>query len=636
MAPKSCVNLRPWTSEILAMASSIILLIAMTVLLAAFNRKPIFDNKIWTLNALISTLSTASKACLLAAVASCISQENWVLFSGKPRRLYDFELVSGASRGPFGSFKVLTSLSLRGGGLVRLGALATILSLAMDPFSQQLVQLHKSQVRKIDEASIAYASRYSLGTLVAGLTAYSITDDGHIKIQGANIYANADFAMQAAIAFGLAADADAVMEQASFHCPGVECDFKPLESLSVCSRCSDVTNKLTKNTLSTGDQYSNLQYDPSIAEAQANSTEYRLPNGLFLNNMDHKYGPRSSMVYMSMLGTSDPDKTVAMKNVDTLIWSQTVIKVDADPNSNSTETWPDFKVGASECALYYCARRYEGDYKNGFINITSTELKDQKRSPQSWEPLNPKFQSGKGVAEKVIKSLAYDPQESIIRRTDLQLHGDGATTGWNVSDAAVNGISYYTQTLFADCLNGKNCTQAVGSWGVPNGFYISKLSNVSGVEKQAEQFRPSVAKVLWETDDFEQVFDNIAASMSNAIRSGADGGQTEKGDVLQPTTVYVVAWPWIILHAAIELGGIVLLILTIRSSGSNTAYIWKSSELAVLSKGVALGDLFKEAHTAEELEERAKNIPTVLVNKQKISEVEGSGDFLLVDRRNVA
>lgn len=116
MVPRSCGgNLRPWTSEILAVASSIIFLIAMVVLLAAFNRKPIFDNKIWTLNALISALSTASKAALLSAVASCISQENWVLFSGKPRRLYDFELISEASRGPFGSFKVLTSFKLRGG-----------------------------------------------------------------------------------------------------------------------------------------------------------------------------------------------------------------------------------------------------------------------------------------------------------------------------------------------------------------------------------------------------------------------------------------------------------------------------------------------------------------------------------------
>jgi hypothetical protein len=193
------------------------------------------------------------------------------------------------------------------------------------------------------------------------------------------------------------------------------------------------------------------------------------------------------------------------------------------------------------------------------------------------------------------------------------------------------------QTLFADCLNSpKNCTQAVESWGVPNGFYISQLSNFSGEEKQAEQFRPSVAKVLWEAEDFEQVFDNIATSMSNAIRSGADGGQTGKGDVLQPTTVYLVAWPWIVLHTAIELGGLVLLVLTIRSSGSSTAQIWKSSELAVLSKGVALGDLFKEAHTAEELEERAKNIPAVLVNKHEDDQVEGSDSFLLVDQRNGA
>lgn len=440
--------------------------------------------------------------------------------------------------------------------------------------------------------------------------------------------------MQAAVAFGLAADANAVMEQASFHCPGVACDFKPLESLSVCSQCFDVTDQLKKNTLSMGDQYSNLQYDQSYAEAQANCTEYRLPNGLFLNNMDHKYGPSSSMVYMSMLGTSDLDKTVAMKHLDTLIWAQTAIRVNADPNSKSTETWPNFKVNASECALYYCARSYKGDFENGLINITSTELKDHKRDPQSWEPLDPRFQSGKGVADKVIKSLAYDPQESIIRRTDLQLR-NGTTTGWNVTDEAVYGISYYMQTLFADCLNSpKNCTKAVGSWGVPNGFYLSTLSNVSGEQKPAEQFRPSVAKVLWETGDLGQVFNNIAASMSNAIRTGADGGQTGKGDILQPTTVYFVAWPWVTLHIAIELGGIVLLIFTIRSS--KAAHIWKSSELAVLSKGVALGDILKEAHTAEELEELAKNIPTVLVTKHKNGQVESSEDFLLVDRSNVA
>ncbi|KAJ4263785.1 hypothetical protein NW762_005818 [Fusarium torreyae] len=156
-------KLKPWGFEIGAMASSIALLIAMASLLLAYHEKPIFDDKLITLNAVVSTLSTASKATLLTTVASCISQENWVLFAGKPRRLYDFEMISEASRGPWGSLMVLWSRSLRGGLLIRLGAIATILTLAMDPFAQQLVQLKQIFKRETGAAVIPYASRYSAG-----------------------------------------------------------------------------------------------------------------------------------------------------------------------------------------------------------------------------------------------------------------------------------------------------------------------------------------------------------------------------------------------------------------------------------------------------------------------------------------
>lgn len=89
------------------------MLIAMTALLAAFNGKPVFESKTFTLNTFVSTLSTASKAALMTVVGSFINTGNWVLFSGEARQLYDFELVSEASRGPLGSLRVLTSL--RGG-----------------------------------------------------------------------------------------------------------------------------------------------------------------------------------------------------------------------------------------------------------------------------------------------------------------------------------------------------------------------------------------------------------------------------------------------------------------------------------------------------------------------------------------
>ncbi|KAM5346532.1 hypothetical protein ACJ41O_009537 [Fusarium nematophilum] len=641
MTVKSKSSLKPWAFEIAALASSIAMLIAMAVLLAAYDEKSIFDGKVWTLNALVSTLSTASKATLLTVVASCISQGNWLLFSGKPRRLYDFEMVAEASRGPLGSLKVLVSRSLRGGSLVRLGALATILTLAMDPFSQQLVQLHQSHDRRRDAASIPYASRYSLGSslLMAGMVGTQVTDDGRIELgpdPDLYVYADADFAMQAAIVFGLTASQDAVEQQASFRCPAPECTFKALDSLAVCSRCSDVTGKLEKNNDSGGDQYSDLSFDKSAAQAKSGSTEYRLPNGLFLNNMDDEYGPSDNMVYMTMRGTSDPNKTVAMDDVDTLIWSQTVIKVDADPESKTNKMWPEFEVQASECALYYCVKSYTAESKDGLISMTSRELKDeQQRNPDSWASLDRNLQRSDGVAEDVLRSLAYHPKEAIITRSDLQLHHDGANkTGWNVSQEAVYGISYYMQNLFAVCLNGEeNCTQALEDWDVPNGFYISRLSNRSGEEKQAEQYRPSSAKVFWETQDLNETFGNIAASMSNAIRDGADG-EEGKGDALKPTTIYVVVWPWIILHCATQLGALILLILTFLSTAQRPGAVpvWKSSELAVFSKGVVVGDVLKEARTTEQLEERARHASVVLVSAEGGTQLHDTDGLPLVER----
>lgn len=40
--------------------------------------------------------------------------------------------------------------------------------------------------------------------------------------------------------------------------------------------------------------------------------------------------------------------------------------------------------------------------------------------------------------------------------------------------------------------------------------------------------------------------------------------------------------------------------------------VWKASELAVFCKGVVLGEVLKDAHTVEELEGRARQVPVVL------------------------
>lgn len=107
--------LKQWVFEVTAMVTAVVVLAAMAIILYNFNGKPVFDGRVLTLNAIISTLSTASRVCLLATLASAISQWNWVLFSSSPRRLLDFEYLAAASRRPLESLKVLVNYRINGG-----------------------------------------------------------------------------------------------------------------------------------------------------------------------------------------------------------------------------------------------------------------------------------------------------------------------------------------------------------------------------------------------------------------------------------------------------------------------------------------------------------------------------------------
>jgi hypothetical protein len=108
-------TVRQWGFEIYCVVMAVATLIAMGTVLFVFDAESVFDGPFITLNAIISTLSTASRVCLLAMLASAISQWNWLLFSERSRRLLDFEHVAEASRGPLGSIKVLLNSHIVGG-----------------------------------------------------------------------------------------------------------------------------------------------------------------------------------------------------------------------------------------------------------------------------------------------------------------------------------------------------------------------------------------------------------------------------------------------------------------------------------------------------------------------------------------
>ena len=112
------------------------------VLLFEIDNKPlknwIITNADITPNALVSVLSTVTKTAILLPIAEGISQLEWTYFQQRPHRLADLQMFDEASRGPWGA--VILMLRVRTGAVVAtIGAILTLLTLAMDRFSQQVL-----------------------------------------------------------------------------------------------------------------------------------------------------------------------------------------------------------------------------------------------------------------------------------------------------------------------------------------------------------------------------------------------------------------------------------------------------------------------------------------------------------------
>jgi hypothetical protein len=237
------------------------------------------------------------------------------------------------------------------------------------------------------------------------------------------------------------------------------------------------------------------------------------------------------------------------------------------------------------------------------------------RSPDSWEVLD--LDISEALSDTTVQNLAFHSIDSIIPRSDLSLRHSTSNSEYNISQDAVNGISTFMQRTFADCvLRGINCTKDADGWGDINGYLL---------RTSIEQYHPGIAKVLWEAADFNTTFVNIAASMSNAIRNGADAseGALIPGRLGVPTTVYIVNWWWITLHCLVELVTVLFLALTAlvtsrASRGGNVRIpVWKTSSLASVSRARNATEVLESLDTVKSMEEKAKQFSVVLLDGNK-------------------
>ncbi|KAF3018221.1 hypothetical protein E8E14_012789 [Neopestalotiopsis sp. 37M] len=562
----------------------------MVILLAECDRKPIFSWHGVSLNTIISILSTASKAWLLLTVDAAISQWKWILFSHDRRILNDFGVIDSASRGPLGSLKLLWKL--RGlNWTVRFGAIVILLSLAIDPFSQQLVQLEQEVVYTRDPAtSVNRALRYSKGNQFL----LYLSDHG---IAPAEAAADADYLMQSSIYYGLSRPEDDVFQQLNFTCSTGNCTWEhPVESLAVCSRCVDLSSVLEKREDDGG--LIDL-FEPLEGPGPPFMRAYRLPNGLIIDNddlftfpdADYESGSGYAGVLMTTFGTGDPNMTNSMQDLDTLIWATSFLKVQHPPEKYNQTLWRDLPIQALEYGLYYCINRYTPSVEQSILK-ESTENISFSLAPISWLPAE---------STNVWELHTASGDDFMLTANDQN---------YNITQTAVYSIFSFFQSVCAGeslLFNQSNFPDILE--GRLNGFYIS---NSPGFQSPGSfQYSPSVMKIFWAEQDIPALFRAIARSMSNAIRDGADddANKAVTGSTGVLTTHYLVQWGWITMHFAVFLSGLGFLIATMvrsrRAPPMVLVPVWKDDALASLNFGSQLGPIFGSSDTLKEMEEVA-------------------------------
>jgi hypothetical protein len=340
----------------------------------------------------------------------------------------------------------------------------------------------------------------------------------------------------------------------------------------------------------------------------SNSTAFQLPNGHFITNENAGGTLSKSSLRMTTYGTGNPKKTNRFQNMDTLIWSMSILK-----QKRTSKLWPEETPEALECALYYCVNRYSTSVVGGVVQEKVDRVDEAKRFEGSWKWSDPSgtvklFQKHANTtffaSPDEEKSIEFSPRTSFVQRTDLSLRLQSriGMKEFNVSQAAVDGVSSFFQSalrynasmtgsgdsfkLLPVYGNGKRIDPKK-DMGLLNGFYL---------KGKKESWQPRYIQALYEGSDLPQMFENIASSMSNSIRQSDDKGEAVAGRMLHTVTVYKVEWPWIVPHATLILASAVLLFATMRQQviyqRNNAVPVWKTSALGILSRGTLTAGIF--------------------------------------------
>lgn len=519
-----------------------------------------------------------------------------------------------------------------------MGLAVVVLTIAMDPFSQQLLQLRQhmkwtegddESVENIEKSAKIFWS-WTYEREVAGMSEF-LSFSGRVDDEAPLATPQIDLSMEAAILNALSRSQDPLERQSLAVCPTGNCTWPTFSTLGVCHRCSNLTSQLQR--VDGFDVFFRKMWSNYAEDTIGNATAYVLPKGHLLANVDGcRFENKSCAVgstndtympyYLTAYNTGDWKKTITLQDVNTLITSMSVIYVDEEAlrmlqnegqhdEDVSKGEWPDTPVAAWECGLYFCVKEInKARMERNELFEAVTEAKDWRRVHRQNEWTG----SGGG-----FPTLEYNPNNTGWGTTtygQLEIKRSEAEQTYGLRRDAYQAISYFfNQTFRRTWGYGDADLLGVAKKLDPN---IEHMFNGAVIGKLF--LLPKRLDAIWNAPssvELEGKFDRIATSMTNVIRSQGSfrAGRYTFGHTGVFEIAYSVVWPWFALHATI-IGGSVLFCVTTMVM-SRSVPVWKSHSLATMSQGPTVIDFGPEAKSLVELENRAKSFQVSLAGGEK-------------------
>ncbi|KAI1631066.1 hypothetical protein F4809DRAFT_634087 [Biscogniauxia mediterranea] len=537
-----------WGWEITTLTLSILFFAAQIAILIYMHDKPYYNA--WAFSLSLSTvlaiLTAGYKASQLHAVGAAIGQTKWIDFTAKPQRLWNFELYDESSRGPQGALEFLFRVPW---GLATIGAIITILGLAADAFTQQVIVLETRNITTADNSVLfGYSLEYNTHP---NQTALSNFEQPELSTR--------DPGLQGAIMKGIFN----IQTAPEFRCGGA-CSWNgTYQSLGFSSTCENVTQATSATKVCDN------QNNTSISPGNCNMTT---PGGVSFSTLYIRTDAATVLrvaVNESFTSNIAINKSVQVGTPRYWRIPPEFLKVAIFRSTSGPDHYfndPEIiDEEITECTISLALHEYRGMVANGSELTIPTHRRLRLDAGYSVAPAGA-IGTNQTVTFNGSEAGAFAPGFSV------------GVYDWN------NMVRFFQSSAFTSHIVAGSDSNGQSQVGIGSAFLRA---------------------------DLPATFDALAESMTDYVRSLGSGpnARAATGDRVDQVIFVRVRWAWLAFPLAVELAALAFVVAVMVKNRRRRIPAWKSSALGLLLHYYSKTDnaIVWTARGPREVESMAKN-----------------------------